>query len=163
MKRAVFLTVWAGFAMGIAPVYAQDASSTPEVTTDAAADASTNTAASTDGAMTDEAPISIELAMEGLTDDAKMSAAASAAQSASEARFVNLSELQTGSTDATPEGLRAMSAEKSEALDTLRQNLSANDSLIALLHEYGEVEHVISATLDEDGTLLVVLDDEQQM
>ena len=159
MKLTVLLTVCAGLASSIAPIYAQDASPTPEVSTGAG----TNAAPMADGAITDQAPVSVEIAMEGLSDEAKMSAAASAAIGATEARFIYVSDLQTGSIDATLEGLRARAAEQSEALDALRQNLSANDGLIALLHEYGEVEHVISATLGEDGMLLVVLDDEQQM
>ena len=159
MKLTVLLTVCAGLASSIAPIYAQDASPTPEVSTGAG----TNAAPMADGAITDQAPVSVEIAMEGLSDEAKMSAAASAAIGATEARFIYVSDLQTGSIDATLEGLRARAAEQSEALDALRQNLSANDGLIALLHEYGEVEHVISATLQDDGTLLVVLDDEQQM
>ncbi len=155
MKTTVVLAVWAGLALGAVPALAQDASATPS--TEAGA------AATTDGAMTEDTPVSVEIAIGGLSDDAKMSAAASAAETATEARVVYLSELQTGPTNATVEQLREMAAEKSDTLDKLRETLSANTDLSAMLEEQGGAEHIVSAALDQDEMLLIFVDDEHQM
>lgn len=69
---------------------------------------------------------------------------------------------QTGPTNATVEQLRDMATDKKEALSAIRQKLGANPALAAMLED-GAAEPIVSAALDQDGRLLIFVDDQHQM
>lgn len=156
MRVAILLTACAGLALGSVSVLAQDAA--PASGADNAAATSTETVPATG-----DVPVSVEIALGSLSEDGKLSAAANEAETATNARIVLVSELQTGPTNATVEQLRELAMEKSEALEMLREKLSSNSELSSLVEEHGGIDRVLSAALDDDGNLLIFVDDEQQM